>query len=99
MAGFKNKKGLIAVVACLWGFVSPIQARQITDMAGRVVIIPDKLSRVVPYDNKTNVILYPVAGSMMIVKARAQENYNLKYVAGDLLNKPEIDTRNAEEVL
>jgi len=74
-------------------------ARQITDMAGRKVNIPDKITRVLPYDNKTNALLYPVAGNLMIAKARAMENPNLKYIAKDFLSKKEIDTKNAEEII
>ena len=74
-------------------------ARQVTDMAGRTVTIPDNISRVVPYDNKTNVLLYPIAKEKMIVKARAKVSPDLKYITKDFLRLKEIDTRNAEEVL
>lgn len=87
---------LTAILSLLW---QAAPARQITDMAGRKVNVPDNLTRVMPYDNKTNVLLYPVAGSQMIVKARAMESPNLKYIAKDFLAKKEIDTKNAEEVI
>ncbi len=74
-------------------------ARQITDMAGRRVTIPARLSRVIPYDNKTNVILFPIAGSQMIAKARSMENPSLKYISKDFLKLREVDTKNAEEVI
>jgi iron complex transport system substrate-binding protein len=74
-------------------------ARTITDMAGRKVNIPDKITRVLPYDNKTNVVLFPVAGNMMIAKARSMETPYLKFISKDFLNKKEIDTKNAEEVI
>ncbi len=76
-----------------------LYAREITDMAGRKVNVPDKITRVVPFDNKTNVLIYPVAEEKMIVKARAQESPNLRYVSKDFLSKKEIDTKNVEEVM
>lgn len=79
--------------------LTSISARQIVDMAGRTVIIPDEINRVVPYDNKTNVLLYPVAREKMIVKARSRMSPDLKYICKDYLRLPEIDNRNVEEML
>jgi len=76
-----------------------LQARQITDMAGRKVILPERLTRVLPYDNKTNVLLYPVAGNLMMAKARSMESPSLKYISKAFLDLPEFDPANAEEVL
>ncbi|MDD3079208.1 MAG: ABC transporter substrate-binding protein [Paludibacter sp.] len=76
-----------------------LYARAITDMAGRKVNIPDKITRIVPYDNKTNVVLFPVAGDLMVCKARSMESPYLKLISKDFLNKKEIDCKNAEEVI
>jgi iron complex transport system substrate-binding protein len=83
----------------LLGSVVSIQARQITDMAGRKVVVPDRVSRVLPYDNKTNVLLFSVAGSLMIAKARSMESPSLKYISKTFLRLREFDPANAEEVL
>lgn len=82
-------------------FISTVglSARQITDMAGRRVTIPDHITRIIPYDNKSNAVLYPVAGNLMIAKARSMESSRLKFISNDFLNKKEIDTKNAEEVI
>ena len=94
-----KKKRMIVFVTILFAILSEPGARQITDMAGRKVTIPDKINRVIPYDNKTNVMLYPVAGQLMVAKARAMESPDLKYITKSYLQLQEIDTKNAEEVL
>ena len=109
MASDKIKKirirpRLVVVFLLLFSFFegevgTNLFARQITDMAGRRVTIPARLSRVIPYDNKTNVILFPIAGSQMIAKARSMENPSLKYISKDFLKLREVDTKNAEEVI
>jgi len=90
----------IYLLFCLFVFTCTIvSAREITDMAGRTVIIPDELMTVMPYDNKTNILLFPVAKEKMIVKARAKVSPDLKFITKEYLKIKEIDTRNAEEVL
>lgn len=78
---------------------SGIQCRTITDMAGRKVNVPDHITRIMPYDNKTNVILFPVAGNLMVVKARTMECSTLQFISKDFLQLREIDVKNTEEVL
>jgi iron complex transport system substrate-binding protein len=91
------KQGLFFVVLFFLPF--SIQARQITDMAGRNVTIPDRITRVLPYDNKTNVLLFPIAGNQMIAKARSMESPSLKYISKEFLSLKEFDPANAEAVL
>lgn len=76
-----------------------LQARIVTDMAGRKVNVPERITRVLPFDNKTNELIYPVAGNLMMGKARAMENAALKYMANDFLSLREVDMKNAEEVM
>ena len=87
------------LILLLLGLIMGSEARTITDMAGRKVTIPDRITRVIPYDNKTNPILFAVAGNLMICKARAMENPNLKFISKDFLHLREIDTHNVEELL
>ena len=68
-------------------------------MTGRVVVIPDQITRVVPYDNKTNVLLFPIVGDLMVAKARAMASPDLKYISKDFLRLREIDTKNTEEMM
>ncbi len=91
-------KKYLSVITLLM-LMTPLFAREITDMAGRNVVIPDQITRVVPYDNKTNVMLYPIAREKMIAKARAKVSPNLNYINKDYLRLREIDSRNAEEVM
>lgn len=93
-----NVGGLLLVIL-LFGVMVVANARTITDMAGRKVTVPDKITRVIPYDNKTNPILFSVAGNLMIAKARSMESPYLKFISKDFLSKREIDTKNAEEVI
>jgi iron complex transport system substrate-binding protein len=93
----KNWISCMLLLCCVT--ILPAGARQVTDMAGRKVDIPDHLTRVLPYDNKTNVILFPVAGNLMIAKARAMESPMLKYISAGYLKLREVDTKNAEEVM
>ena len=72
---------------------------EIIDMAGRKVVIPDRIERVIPYDNKTNMLLYPIASEMMIAKAWAGENSSMRFISEDYMRKEEVDLKNAEEVL
>ncbi len=89
-----------ALLPLLW-MVSggSVFARTITDMAGRRVNVPEKITRVLPYDNKTNVVLFSVAGELLSAKARSMESPYLKFISKDFLNKKEIDCKNAEEVI
>ncbi|MFT3739319.1 MAG: ABC transporter substrate-binding protein [Breznakibacter sp.] len=88
------------VFLCIWATAAGhASARTITDMAGRVVTVPDQIKRVVPYDNKTNVVLFPVAGDLMVAKARSRENPMLQCISSEFLNIREVDTKNHEEVL
>jgi len=68
-------------------------------MAGRTLQLPDRIERAVPYDNKTNVLLFPVARGKMVARARAKVSPDLRYISKDYLRLNELDTRNAEEVL
>lgn len=92
-------KRISLVWVCLLGVCWVVNARQITDMAGRKVTVPDKITRVVPYDNKTNVLLFPIAGSLMVAKARSMESPLLKYISKAFIAMKEFDPANAEAVL
>lgn len=98
---FQNKLWLklLLVITVLQLCHVNVSGRTITDMAGRKVTIPDRITRVVPYDNKTNPMLFAVAGNLMICKARAMENPNLKFISKDFLHLPEVDTHNVEEMI
>lgn len=89
----------ITITAVVFIITQNAVARQITDMAGRKVTIPDKITSILPYDNKTNVMLFSIAGDLMAAKARSMESPYLKFISSDFLKLKEIDAKNAEEVL
>ncbi|MDR1738630.1 MAG: ABC transporter substrate-binding protein [Candidatus Symbiothrix sp.] len=80
-----------------------LPARTITDMAKRKVEIPDKLERILPYDFKTNLLLFPFAGNRMIAKAISLRESltadDYRYIHPEWKKMKEIDCRNIEEVL
>ena len=92
-------RGIIGLLFILIGLCSKIDAAEITDMAGRKVKVPDQIKTVILYDNKTNMPLFPIAGSKMIAKAWAGENTNMQYISNEYLTMKEVDLKNAEEVL
>jgi iron complex transport system substrate-binding protein len=76
-----------------------LSAATITDMAGRVVTIPDKIERVLPYDAKISILLFPVAAEMMVGKALVQGSEKYRFIADAYGQLPEVDVKNVEEVL
>ena len=46
-------------------FIQPAFSKTITDMAGRTIRVPDKIERILPYDPKASILLYPLAFDMM----------------------------------
>jgi iron complex transport system substrate-binding protein len=57
---------VLIVVAWLAVAAVSVQAREITDMAGRKVTIPDKITKVYASDPYTNVLLYVVAPDLSL---------------------------------
>ncbi len=72
--------------------------RTITDMAGRTVEIPDKLERVLPYDPKTSILLFPLIDDKMIATSELPGMGNMKYIAKSFVELPVVDVKNIEEV-
>ncbi len=89
----------ISILSFLILFPYILDAKVITDMAGRRVEIPEKIEKIVPFDNKTNMLLFPVAETKMCAKAWAGENSGMKMISESYLKMPEVDLQNAEEVL
>ncbi|MDR3366387.1 MAG: ABC transporter substrate-binding protein [Prevotellaceae bacterium] len=91
------------LLAALLAAGGGVFARQITDMAGRTVSVPDVITRVIPYDYKTNLLLFPLAGEKMQAKAISMNalmhSASMRYGGGEFAKLREVDTRNAEEVL
>ncbi|MDR3129213.1 MAG: ABC transporter substrate-binding protein [Tannerellaceae bacterium] len=80
-------------------FSLALHGRVVIDMYGRKVTLPDTLRRVIPYDNKTNVLLYPLAGEKMVARARWMRASYFELITPTWMKLREIDTRQAEEVM
>ena len=76
-----------------------ILSRSIIDMAGRPVILPDTINRVLPYDPKTSILVFPVIGNKMIATSMLPGKKNFKYISKAYTELPEVDVKNIEEVL
>lgn len=80
---------LVLIVVCA-------QARQITDMAGRKVTVPDKITKVFASQPYTNVLLYMVAPDLMLglqpgcLPFREQDK---RFLRKDILSKPWISSQ------
>ena len=81
---------LLAVIA------GSVQARQIIDMAGRKVTVPDRITKVFAAQPYTNVLIYMVAPDLMLglqpgcLPFREQDK---RFLRKDILNKPWISAQ------
>ncbi|WP_372752441.1 ABC transporter substrate-binding protein [Labilibaculum sp.] len=75
------------------------QAKTITDMAGRKVSIPETIERILPYDAKTSILLFPVASEKMIARAFLPGSKHHHFIADAYNQLPQVDLKNIESVL
>lgn len=90
---------IILTIAYLATSLTLVSAKTITDMAGRIVNIPDEISRILPYDAKMSLLLFPVAYEKMAAKALLPGNKELKFINNSYNKMPQVDIKNIEEVL
>ncbi len=86
------------MLSCMF-FAMPAHSRTITDMAGRTVSVPDKIERILPYDSKTSILLYPVAFDLMAAKAKLPGTKKYSFIAEEYNAMPQVDINSTEEVL
>ena len=92
----KNTRSLLILLfICTYA----ASARTITDMAGRQVAVPQKIERILPYDVKTSLLIYPIAKAQMAARAKMQGRTSFEYMDPDYNKLPQFDVRNIEEVL
>ena len=72
---------------------------QLTDMAGRKVDVPTSLQRLVPYDAKTSILVFPCAGSKLLAKGMIPGTKSLPYLSEEYKQLPDVDIKNLESVL
>ncbi len=68
-------------------------------MAGRNITIPDNIERILPYDSKTSILLFPIAQNIMAAKAIIPGSKKYKYISDKYNMLPEVDIKNIESVL
>lgn len=76
-----------------------LSAKEITDMAGRSVEIPDNIERIMPYDVKTSILLFPIAQEKMVAKALLPGSKQKEFISNKYNAMLEVDMKNIESVL
>jgi iron complex transport system substrate-binding protein len=76
-----------------------LHAKTITDMAGRKVEIPDNAKRILPYDVKTSILIFPVLEDKMVATSILPGKKDYQFIAESYKNMPEVDVKNIEAVL
>ena len=80
-------------------FTGQMAAKTIVDMAGRRLDLPDNIDRVLPYDAKVSMVLFPVAYNKMVGKALLPGNKKYQLIAEEYNKLPQIDVKNIEALL
>lgn len=76
-----------------------ISGKSIVDMTGRTLVVPDNITKILPYDVKTSVMLFSVAKDKMIARSMLAGNKTYKLIHESYNTIPEVDIKNLEEVL
>jgi len=76
-----------------------LAAKTITDMAGREVILPPKVERILPYDAKTSIFIFPVLKNKMVATAILPGKKDYQFIDEAYKTMPEVDLKNVEAVL
>lgn len=76
-----------------------LSARTIVDMAGREITLPTSIQRLLPYDVKTSLMIYPIAKHKMVARAKMQGRSTFDYMDAYYNALPQYDVRNIEEIL
>ncbi len=88
----------ILMIVALLPFIK-INAREIVDMAGRSVEIPDKITKILPHDEKTGILIYPVLSDLMIGRAVSKHSNDLTNISDKYKKMKEYDIRNHEDII
>ncbi len=90
-------KHLISIILII--LTTSLSAKNITDMAGRTVNIPEHIERILPYDSKTSILLFSVAENVMAAKSKIPGSKKYQYIHDAYNQLPEVDVKNIESVL
>jgi iron complex transport system substrate-binding protein len=91
-------KTLLLIIICL-SISFGAAAKTITDMLGRAVEVPDQIERILPYDSKTSILMFPIASKKMVGKGSLPGKKNYAFISDEYTLIPEVDMKNIEEVL
>jgi iron complex transport system substrate-binding protein len=89
----------LLILTAFLSLVFGLNARQITDMAGRSLTIPDQLNRIMPYDAKTSILLFPCSENKLISRGMLPGKTDFKFISPGYAVLPETDIKNLEAVL
>lgn len=78
---------------------SAIAARNVTDMAGRTVRVPENVGKILPYDAKVSLLLFPLLSHKMVATAIYPGQDSRGYISKEYTSLPQVDLKNIEEVL
>ncbi|MDM8158576.1 ABC transporter substrate-binding protein [Labilibaculum sp. K2S] len=79
-------------------FTLNLSAKTVIDMAGRTVEIPEEIEKILPYDSKTSILLYPLLNDKMVAAAMLPGKKNYQFISSQYASIPEVDVKNIEEV-
>ena len=94
----KQGRNLISIGLLLL-LTNLVSAKVITDMTGRRVNVPDRIKKILPYDSKISILLFPVASDLMVAKALLPGSIQYKFIDAKYNTMPQVDPDNLEEVL
>ncbi|MFO7370176.1 MAG: ABC transporter substrate-binding protein [Bacteroidales bacterium] len=86
--------GLLVSTVC-----GGLAARSVTDMAGRTVEVPAIIDKILPYDLKTAVLIFALAGDKMTATPGLPGRKEMQYISKDFIGLPVVDVKHIEEVI
>ena len=84
-----TERFLIFVLVALCNTTAPVPARTITDSAGRVVEVPDEVSRVFAAGPPASILVYALKPESLLGWPRALRDYEKPYIAESWRDLPE----------
>jgi len=87
------------LIVTIWLLVFSVQGKQLTDMAGRTVKVPDHIKKILAYDSKTSIMMFRCAGSKLVAKGMLPGKKTYSLISSDYTKIPDVDVKNLEEIL
>lgn len=74
-------------------------AKNIIDMVGRTVNVPENIESIIPYDAKTSILLFPLLKDKMVATAMVPGKKVYQLISPEYAALAQVDMKNIEEVL